>query len=129
MSGLWLVQDPGSGSWSAWFNNVPKPTLRPDVIKDNEEIEKREAAGNVVNTMPRRSDCPVGNLPMTMASSIDHLMKEGPTPMAAPSLAKARSAAATGAALTGAGAGFCALTEVSTASAARPSSMFFMTKA
>jgi len=69
MSGLWLVQDPGSGSWSAWFNNVPKPTLRPDVIKDNEEIEKREAAGNVVNTMPRRSDCPVGNLPMTMASS------------------------------------------------------------
>jgi len=69
MSGLWLVQDPGSGSWSAWFNNVPKPAVRPDIVKDNEEIDKREAAGNVVNTMPRRPDCPVGNLPMMMASS------------------------------------------------------------
>jgi hypothetical protein len=69
VSVLWLVQDPGSGSWSAWFNNVPKPALRPDIIKDNEAIEAREAAGNVVNTMPRRPDCPVGNLPMMMASS------------------------------------------------------------
>ena len=69
MSGLWLVQDPGSGSWSAWFNNVPKPALRAAIIKDNGEIEAREAAGNVVNTMPRRPDCPVGNLPMMMASS------------------------------------------------------------
>jgi hypothetical protein len=69
MSGLWLVQDPGSGSWSAWFNNVPKPALRPDIIKDNVAIEASEAAGNVVNTMPRRPDCPVGNLPMMMASS------------------------------------------------------------
>ena len=69
MSGLWLVQDPGSGNWSAWFNNVPKPAVRPEIIKDNAEIEAREAAGNVVNTMPRRADCPVGNLPMMMASS------------------------------------------------------------
>ena len=69
MSGMWLVQDPGSGSWSAWFNNVPKPSVRPEIAKDNEEIERREAAGNVVNTMPRRPDCPVGNLPMMMASS------------------------------------------------------------
>src|SRR5262245_29693352 len=69
MSGLWLVQDPGSGSWAAWFNNVPKPTLRPEIATENQEIEKREAAGNVVNTMPRRPDCPVGNLPMLMASS------------------------------------------------------------
>src|SRR5215510_4940616 len=69
MSGLWLVQDPGSGSWSAWFNNVPKPALRPDIITDNAAIEASEAAGNVVNTMPRRPDCPVGNLPMIMASS------------------------------------------------------------
>ena len=69
MSGMWLVQDPGSGSWAAWFNNVPKPAVRPEIARDNEETEKREAAGNVVNTMARRPDCPVGNLPMMMASS------------------------------------------------------------
>ena len=69
MSGLWLVQDPGSGNWSAFFNNVPKPSLRPDIVKDNAAIEASEAAGNVVNTMARRADCPVGNLPMMMASS------------------------------------------------------------
>jgi hypothetical protein len=69
LSGLWLVQDPGSGSWSAFFNNVPKPALRPDIVKANVEMEAREAGGNVVNTMPRRPDCPVGNLPMMMASS------------------------------------------------------------
>jgi hypothetical protein len=69
ISGLWLVQDPGSGSWAAWFNNVPKPALRPEIVKANEEIEAKEAAGNVVNTMPRRPDCPIGNLPMMMASS------------------------------------------------------------
>jgi hypothetical protein len=69
ISGMWLVQDPGSGSWAAWFNNVPKPALRPDIIKANEEIEAKEAAGAVVNTMARRPDCPIGNLPMMMASS------------------------------------------------------------
>ena len=69
MSGLWLVQDPGSGSWSAFYNNVPKPALRPEIIKDNQGIDAREAAGEVVNRMPRRPDCPVGNLPMMMASS------------------------------------------------------------
>ena len=69
MSGMWLVQDPGSGSWAAWFNNVPKPAVRPEIARDNEETEKREAAGNVVNTMARGPDCPVGNLPMMMASS------------------------------------------------------------
>ena len=31
MSGMWLVQDPGSGNWAEWFNNVPKPALRPEV--------------------------------------------------------------------------------------------------
>ena len=37
LSGLWIVQDPGSGDWAAWYDNVPKPALRPDIIKDNEE--------------------------------------------------------------------------------------------
>ena len=69
LSGLWLVQDPGSGSWSNFYNNVPAPQLRPKIIQDNKAIEAREAAGDVVNRAARRVGCPVGNLPMTMASS------------------------------------------------------------
>jgi hypothetical protein len=69
MSGLWIIQDPGSRSWADFYNNVPKPNLRPEIIKDNEEIDARERAGNVVNRAPRRPGCPVGNLPMMMASS------------------------------------------------------------
>jgi len=69
ISGMWLVQDPGSGSFTDWFNNVPKPKLRPDVIKDNEAQAASEAAGNVVNTAPRLETCPVGNFPLMMASS------------------------------------------------------------
>ena len=69
MSGLWIVQDPGSGSWAEWFDNVPKPQLRPDIIADNQRIVASESAGNVVNRMPRTPGCPVGNLPMMMASS------------------------------------------------------------
>jgi hypothetical protein len=69
LSGLWLVQDPGSGSWSEWYNNVPKPALLPDIVADNRRLEADEAAGNVVNRMERRADCPIGNLPMMMASS------------------------------------------------------------
>ena len=69
ISGMWLVQDPGSGSFTEWFNNVPKPELKPEVIKDNEAQEASEAAGNVVNTAPRLETCPVGNFPLMMASS------------------------------------------------------------
>jgi hypothetical protein len=69
MSGLWIVQDPGSGSWAEWFDNVPKPKLQPDIIADNQRIVASESAGNVVNRMPRTAACPVGNLPMMMASS------------------------------------------------------------
>jgi hypothetical protein len=69
MSGLWLIQDPGSRSWADFYNNVPKPSLRPEIIKNNEEIDARERAGNVVNRAPRRPECPIGNLPMMMASS------------------------------------------------------------
>jgi hypothetical protein len=69
MSGLWILQDPGSGSWSEWFDNVPKPQLQPDIIADNQRIAASEAAGNVVNRAPRTAACPVGNLPMMMASS------------------------------------------------------------
>ena len=69
LSGMWLVQDPGSGSFTEWYNNVPKPRLRPEIIEDNEANAKREAEGEVVNRAPRLESCPVGNLPMMMASS------------------------------------------------------------
>src|SRR5262245_61065932 len=69
ISGMWIVQDPGSGNWSDWYNNVPKPALRPQVIKENEAIAAREAAGEVVNRAERLASCPFGNLPMMMASS------------------------------------------------------------
>ena len=66
---MWIVQDPGSGNFTEWFNNVPKPKLKLDVIQDNEAQEASEAAGNVVNTAPRLETCPVGNFPLMMASS------------------------------------------------------------
>ena len=68
ISGMWLVQDPGSGNWADWFNNVPKPALRPEIIKDNEALAAREAAGGVINRAERLASCPFGNLPMMMAS-------------------------------------------------------------
>ena len=69
ISGMWIVQDPGSGNWSDWYNNVPKPSLRPEIIKENEAIAAREAAGEVVNRAARLASCPFGNLPAMMASS------------------------------------------------------------
>jgi hypothetical protein len=68
-SGMWIVQDPGSGSFTNWYNNVPAPRLRPEIARDNEAVAAREAAGEVVNKAPRLESCPVGNLPMMMASS------------------------------------------------------------
>jgi len=68
-SGMWLVQDPGSGSFEEWFANVPKPELRQEIIEDNKKLEASANAGNVVNTARRTADCPVGNFPLMMASS------------------------------------------------------------
>ena len=69
LTGMWIVQDPGSGNFAEWFDNVPKPALRPEIIKDNEAIAAREAAGGVINRAERLASCPFGNLPMMMASS------------------------------------------------------------
>jgi hypothetical protein len=69
LSGMWLVQDPGSGSFTNWYNNVPPPALRDEIVKDNAVVAAREAGGEVVNRAPRLESCPVGNLPMMMASS------------------------------------------------------------
>ncbi|MEQ1883752.1 MAG: hypothetical protein ABL967_01740 [Bryobacteraceae bacterium] len=69
LSGMWLVQDPGSGSFEEWFANVPKPELRPAIIQDNEKLEAAAKAGAVVNTARRTAACPIGNLPLMMASS------------------------------------------------------------
>src|SRR5437667_2613402 len=67
--GMWIVQDPGSGNWSEWFNNVTRPALRPEIVQENEAFAAREAAGAVVNRAERLASCPFGNLPMMMASS------------------------------------------------------------
>jgi hypothetical protein len=72
MSGLWLVQDPGSGSWTNWFfkaASLPKPELHPDVVAENAKMEALEAKGDVVNRAQRRLDCPTGSVAMMMASS------------------------------------------------------------
>ena len=72
LSGMWLVQDPGSGSWTNWFMNaatIGKPSLGPDVIAENKALDELEAKGAVVNKMPRRLDCPAGGVAMFMASS------------------------------------------------------------
>ena len=72
LSGLWLVQDPGSGSWTNWFfeaATIGKPTLHPDVIAENQRLAALEAKGAVTNTMRRRLDCPTGSIAMMMASS------------------------------------------------------------
>src|SRR5262245_25366088 len=68
-SGEWVAQDPGSGTWSEWFDNVPAPALRPEIVKMNRDDQAKLDAGNVTNTASRRPDCPEGNLPMTMANS------------------------------------------------------------
>lgn len=70
ISGLWLVHDPGSGDWSSFFDNVPKPSILPEIQKMNDEDTARLNAGNVVSTGGRGgANCPAGNLPMMMASS------------------------------------------------------------
>src|SRR5579871_4874306 len=69
MSGMWLVNDPGSGDWTSFYENVPKPKLQPRIVEENLEEKASEEAGNVVNTTPHTADCPVGDLPMSMASS------------------------------------------------------------
>ena len=70
ISGLWLVHDPGSGDWSSFFDNVPKPELTPAIIQMNKDDDARIQAGNVINTGGRGENCPPGgSLPMMMASS------------------------------------------------------------
>jgi hypothetical protein len=77
ISGLWLVQDPGSGSWTEFFENStgPAPVL-PEIQKYNQESRARQRAGDIVNRTAYGEDCPTGNvptpsqnLPMLMATS------------------------------------------------------------
>jgi hypothetical protein len=66
ISGLWLVQDPGSGSWTDFF----------EIEKYRQESLARQRAGDIVNRTAAGEDCPSGNaptpsalLPMLMATS------------------------------------------------------------
>jgi hypothetical protein len=70
LSGMWLVQDPGSGSFEDWYNNVPKPDLLPAIVKQNEEARKAAEAGNVFHNLNDHTNCAEGgNLTLMMASS------------------------------------------------------------
>jgi len=77
LSGLWLVQDPGSGSWTDFFENStgPAPVL-PEIRKYSQESAARQRAGDIVNRTVAGDECPSGNapsysllLPMLMATS------------------------------------------------------------
>ena len=77
ISGLWLVQDPGSGSWTDFFENStgPAPVL-PEIAKSRQESAARQRAGDIVNRTAASDECPSGNapsysalLPMLMATS------------------------------------------------------------
>jgi hypothetical protein len=77
ISGLWLVQDPGSGSWTDFFeNSTGRAPILPDVEKYRQESLARQRAGDIVNRTAAGEDCPSGNaptpsalLPMLMATS------------------------------------------------------------
>lgn len=71
ISGLWLVQDPGSGSWTDFFENSTGPApILPEIAKYSQESLARQRAGDIVNRAVRGAeDCGAGNLPMMMATS------------------------------------------------------------
>ena len=77
ISGLWLVQDPGSGSWTEFFENSTGPApILPEIEKYRQESLARQRAGDIVNRTAPGEDCPTGNvptpsqnLPMLMATS------------------------------------------------------------
>lgn len=77
ISGLWLVQDPGSGTWTDFFENStgPAPVL-PDIRQYNDASRARQRSGDIVNRTAASDECPSGNapsfsalLPMLMATS------------------------------------------------------------
>jgi hypothetical protein len=77
ISGLWLVQDPGSGSWTDFFeNSTGRAPILPEIEKYRQESLARQRAGDIVNRTAAGEDCPSGNaptpsalLPMLMATS------------------------------------------------------------
>jgi hypothetical protein len=77
ISGLWLVQDPGSGSWTDFFeNSTGRAPILPEIEKNRQESAARQRAGDIVNRTAASDECPSGNapsysalLPMLMATS------------------------------------------------------------
>src|SRR6478609_6859729 len=64
ISGLWLVQDPGSGSWTEFFENSTGPApILPEIEKYRQESLARQRAGDIVNRTAAGEDCPSGNAP------------------------------------------------------------------
>lgn len=77
ISGMWLVQDPGSGNWTEFFENATgRAPVLPEIEKYRQESAARQRAGDIVNRTAAGDECPSGNapsysllLPMLMATS------------------------------------------------------------
>lgn len=69
ITGLWLVQDPGSGDWEQFFHHSQGDAdVLPEWITYFEEQRARERV-QPANTIPQTPDCPQGNVARMMASS------------------------------------------------------------
>lgn len=69
LSGMWLIQDPGSGSFGDFMNNIPAPELRPEIVKQNEEAAAH-AQQTVFHDLNDHTNCAEGgNIVLMMASS------------------------------------------------------------
>lgn len=69
LSGLWLVQDPGSGDWEQFFHHSQGDAdVLPEWVRYFDEQRARERV-NPANTLPQTPECPQGNLARMMASS------------------------------------------------------------
>ena len=69
ITGMWLIQDPGSGSFDAFVNSVPKPDLKPEIIKEN-EIAKAHEQDTIFHNLDDHSNCTTGgNFILMMYSS------------------------------------------------------------
>jgi hypothetical protein len=69
LTGLWLVQDPGSGDFTNWANNVPKPQLKPEIIEQN-KIAAARAQQTVFHNLNDHTNCAEGlDIVLMMESS------------------------------------------------------------
>jgi len=83
LNGEWIVQDPGSGTWTAFMEGKYFPQAEvPEKVKEYQRaVQENVRAGNVVNTNANsnRTDCVQGtSLSMFMAQSNPKTLEVGP---------------------------------------------------